>query len=126
MRLCLLQQVNIQKKVYPNNNSNASEYYYDLYEDWELIEASFLKQYNMRLRTIEDLSWSEFCSLLGGLMKDTPLATIVAIRAEDDYEVIKTFNKDQHRIRNEWNAKHGKGLSNLEKMQKQLKAMFCK
>ena len=85
-----------------------------------------MKQYGIRLRTVEDLSWSEFCSLLSGFMKDTPLATVVAIRAETDCKVIENFTKEQRKIRNDWNKKHkkGKGLADLENMQQQLKSLF--
>lgn len=82
---------------HPNGES-----YYDLIDDWDLIESSFLKQYGIRLRTEDDMSWQEFCSLLSGIMPDTPLGQIVSIRAEKDPKVIKEFNKDQKRIRSEW------------------------
>lgn len=48
------------------------------------------------------MSWSEFCSLLTGIMHDTPLGQIVNIRAEKDPKVIKSFTKEQKRIRQEW------------------------
>ena len=48
------------------------------------------------------MSWSEFCTLLSGIMPDTPLGQIVSIRAEKDPKVIKNFNKEQKRIRQEW------------------------
>lgn len=48
------------------------------------------------------MSWAEFCSLLAGIMPDTPLGRIVAIRAEKDPKVIKKFSTDQKRIRSEW------------------------
>lgn len=90
--------------------ANNQESYYDLFDDWELIEASFLKQYGIRLRQEEDMSWSEFCSLLSGIMHDTPLGSIVSIRAEKDPKVIKEFNKEQKRIRNDWIVKRNKKL----------------
>lgn len=83
-------------------NSGADKYY-DLFDDWELIEASFLKQYGIRLRQDdEDMSWAEFCSLLSGLMHDTPLGVIVGIRSEHDPKIIAKFTKEQKRIRQEW------------------------
>lgn len=48
------------------------------------------------------MSWSEFCSLLSGIMPDTPLGQIVSIRSEKDSKVIKNFTKEQQRIRKEW------------------------
>lgn len=48
------------------------------------------------------MPWSEFCTLLSGIMPETPLGQIVTIRSEEDKDMLKNFNKDQHRIRNEW------------------------
>ena len=41
------------------------------------------------------MTWSEFATLLSGLMPDTPLGQIISIRAEKDKEVIKRFTKDK-------------------------------
>ena len=73
-----------------------------MYEDWDLIAASFAKQYGIRLRATDDMSYSEFCSLLSGLMPDTPLGNIVSIRSEKDPKVLKNFTKEQREIRNKW------------------------
>ena len=43
------------------------------------------------------MTWSEFATLLSGLMPDTPLGQIISIRAEKDKEIIKRFTKDQKR-----------------------------
>lgn len=56
------------------------------------------------------MSWSEFCSLLSGIMPETPLGRIVSIRAEKDPKVIKEFSKDQKKIRNDWILKRNKKL----------------
>lgn len=109
------------RKKHPNNSGDA---FYDIYEDWELIESSFLKQYGIRLSADDDLSWREFVSLLSGLMRDTPLGTVVSIRAETDNDILKNFTEDQHRIRNKWMHKHNKGLANLTAMQMELKKCF--
>jgi hypothetical protein len=93
-----------------NDFKDNSESFYDLFDDWELIEASFLKQYGIRLRQKDDMSWSEFCSLLSGIMPDTPLGNIVSIRAEKDPKRIKEFTKDQKKIRNDWVLKRNKKL----------------
>ncbi len=111
---------------------NNGETYYDLFEDWELIESSFLKQYGIRLRNEDDMSWSEFCSLLSGIMPDTPLGQIVSIRAEKDPKVLKHFTKEQKRIRSEWQRrKYEKLKENPEayenywrEMQEAFKRMF--
>ena len=98
------------------------EYWYDLYEDWGLIEASFAAQYGIRLREEEDMSWSEFCTLLAGIMPETPLGRVVSIRSENDKEVLKNFTKEQHRIRNEWRSRMTKAITlNKDEAKKQLK-----
>lgn len=48
------------------------------------------------------MSWSEFCTLLTGIMPETPLGQIVSIRSEEDKEMLKNFTKEQHKIRNDW------------------------
>lgn len=76
--------------------------YYDLFDDWGLIESSFLKQYGIRLRSVNDMPWNEFCSYLSGLMEDTPLGRMVTIRSETDKETLKHFSKEQKKIRADW------------------------
>lgn len=94
-------------------NRNQGESYYDFIEDWELIESSFVMQYGIRLRQDDDMSWNEFCSLLTGIMYDTPLGRVVSIRAEKDPKVIKGFSKEEKRIRDEWRKrKHKKAQAN--------------
>ena len=102
------------RKRHPNSDEEA---FYDIEEDWSLIEASFLKQYGLRLRYEDDMTWPEFCSLLSGIMEDTPLGRIVSIRAEKDIEKINHFTPEQKRIRNEWLTRHSNGLNTLAKMQ---------
>lgn len=58
-------------------------------------------QYGIRLRN-DDMSWSEFCTLLTGIMPETPLGQIVSIRSEEDKDILKNFTKEQHKIRNDW------------------------
>lgn len=56
------------------------------------------------------MSWTEFCSMLSGIMPDTPLGRIVSIRAEKDPKVLKNYSKEQKRIRNDWLLKRNKKL----------------
>src|SRR5690606_29018355 len=94
------------KKLRPDfENKDYKESYYDLRGDWHLIEASFAKQYGIRLRSEKDMPFEEFVSLLSGLMPDTPLGQIVSIRSEKDSKVIKNFTKEQKRIHSEWKLK---------------------
>lgn len=94
--------------------------WYDLFEDWELIEASFLTQYGIRLRLVDDMSWNEFCTLLSGIMTKTPLGQIVSIRAEEDKDILNNFTEDQHKIRNEWRNRNNTTIemTDEEKAQK--------
>lgn len=110
------------------------ETYYDLFDDWELVESSFLSQYGIRLRKDDDMSWSEFCSLLSGIMPETPLGRVVSIRAEKDPKIIKNFTKEQKKIRNDWIIRRNKKLMKNPKayneywnnFQKWAKAAFSK
>lgn len=87
-----------------------------------MIEASFTSQYGIRLRQEDDMSWSEFCTLLAGIMPETPLGQVVSIRSENDKEVLKNFTKEQHRIRNEWRRRRTKAVAlNKDEVKKQLK-----
>lgn len=70
-------------------------------DDYDLIEASFLSQYGIRLKVTE-LQFDEFLNLTSCLMPDTPLGQIVAIRSETDTDVISNFTEQQMKIRNDW------------------------
>ena len=95
----------------PKNSSN--DVWYDLAEDYPLIEASFLEQYGIRLNEV-DMSWREFSDLVACLSADTALGRVVAIRSEDDAEILKTFTKWQKEIREEWRKNHRKVQSKEE------------
>ncbi len=86
--------------------SNNIELWYDLDEDWPLIEASIAKQYKIRIRKeIDDMDYAELSNLISGLMPDTPLGNIIQIRSEDDEEVLKNFTQEQKNIRWEYRRK---------------------
>ena len=70
-------------------------------DDYDLIEASFQSQYGIRLKTAE-LQYDEFLNLTACLMPESPLGRIVAIRSEDNPDVIKEFNSAQKKIYNDW------------------------
>lgn len=57
------------------------------------------------------MSWGEFCTLLSGIMPDTPLGQVVSIRSETDRAVLKHFTPDQRRIRNEWRRRQAQILA---------------
>lgn len=93
---------------------NKNESYYDLYEDYGLIEASFAQQYGIRLRNEDDMTWDEFTTLLSGLNSDTPLGNVVSIRSEKDPKRIKEFTKDQKRIHRDWQRKQAENMTREE------------
>jgi len=91
---------------FEGKTKSNSPNYYDLFDDWELIEASFAQQYHIRLRDEDKMSWDEFTTLLAGLGPETPLGSVVHIRAEKDSKKIKHFTPEQRRIRSEWFNRH--------------------
>lgn len=68
------------------------------------------------------MSWNEFSDLLSGIGPDTALGRIVAIRAEEDEEILKHFTPEQRRIRREWRNKQAMKVSE-EDRDKFLEAM---
>ena len=57
------------------------------------------------------MPWDEFSDLLSGIGPDTALGRIVAIRAEEDEEILKHFTPEQRRIRREWRNKQAMKVS---------------
>jgi hypothetical protein len=58
-----------------------------LCEQWQFVVADFASEYGIRLATVTDLSWREFCALLLGLLSaNTRLARYVA--SDRDGEVM--------------------------------------
>lgn len=80
------------------------------------------------------MSWSEFCSLLSGLMADTPLGQVVAIRSEKDMKAVKKFNREQKRIYDQWKLRRMQEIKKDKKtymdywlkIQQELKQAFSK
>ena len=91
-------------------------------DDYELIEASFLSQYGIRLKTTE-LQFDEFLNLTSCLMPESPLGQIVAIRSETDAEVISNFTDAQKQIHNEWAQRDV--LMNEQKYRESMDRLFA-
>ena len=109
------------------NKIEDYETWYDLFDDWYLIESSFAQQYGIRLRKdLKNMEWGEFSSLLAGINGDTPLGNIVRIRSEKDPEQIKKFTPAEKKIRNEWLNKNASQISieTYEKAMENFKSMF--
>jgi hypothetical protein len=102
------------------------ESWYDLEDDWGLIEASLATQYGIRIRHHNDMPWDEFCNLVSGLMPETPLGNIVTVRSEKDPKVVNNFTPHQKRIYSAWRRKQASNLLKdkelLDKSLKQLTA----
>ncbi len=110
-----------------NDFQNNNESYYDLIDDFDLIESSFAQQYGIRLRKeIDTMKWGEFSSLLSGINGDTALGNIVRIRSEKDPKVIKNFSKNEKEIRSKWVNKNAKEVSqeNYQETMENFKNMF--
>lgn len=92
-------------RKWKNDFKNPSSYetWYDIFEDWDLIESSFAQQYNIRLRKeMSSMDWGEFISYLTGLNGDTPLGNIIRIRSEKNPETLKNFTSEERKIRSKW------------------------
>jgi hypothetical protein len=113
------------KLDFKNPQKQNKDSYYDLFEDYDLIEASFATQYGIRLSRETEMTWGEFTRLLSGIMEG-PLAEIVKIRSEKDPEMLKHFTPEQKRIRNDWQKRKAKRMnkSEYDAAMKQLDAMF--
>lgn len=83
-------------------------------DDFDLIVASFTTQYGLRIADIKEMKWSEFRSLLVGIGPDTILGRIVAIRAEDDKDMLKNFTAEQRKIRSDWRNRNVKQMDKRE------------
>lgn len=60
------------------------------------------------------MKWREFAQFMNGMDSKSPIGRIIAIRAEEDPEVLKNFNKDQRRIRNKWRSRRAKQMPQSE------------
>lgn len=74
------------------------------------------------------MKWDEFRDLLVGLGPDTPLGRIVAIRSEEDKEILKRFTAEQQRVRSAWRRRKAKEMTReqMEVVLEQLKDSFIR
>ena len=110
-----------------NDFQNNNDSYYDLIDDFDLIESSFAEQYGIRLRSqINSMKWGEFSSLLSGINQKTVLGNVVRIRSEKDPKIIQNFNENERKIRSEWLRKNAKNViyENYEQTIENIKNMF--
>ena len=69
-----------------------------------LIEQSIATQYGILPGEQVNLPYPEWAKLVSGLMDNTPLGRVVAVRGEQDPKIIAQMNPWQRRIRTEWRA----------------------
>ena len=80
-----------------------------------MIVASFAQQYGIRLaQEYDTISYTEYRQLLIGIGGDTPLGTVVRIRAEKDPKKIKEFDTYEKRIYKEWQDKKSREQSKVD------------
>ena len=104
---------------------STSDTFYDLFEDYSLIEASFAQQYGIRLRVEDEMEWDEFIVLLAGLNGETPLGNVIRIRSEKDNKKIREFSQDERKIFNDWKSRHRRKVTgSIEDGEKAIKSLF--
>ena len=82
----------------------------------------------------DTMDWKEFITLLAGLRKETLLGQIIAIRSEEDPQILKQFSAEQNQLRTQWrtycmeqypkNGCEGDRLEKLSELQDVLEAAF--
>lgn len=72
--------------------------------DAVLIEQSIATQYGILPAAQGELPYPEWAKLVGGLMDSTPLGRVVAVRAEQNRDVIAKMSPWQRKIRSDWQA----------------------
>lgn len=70
--------------------------------DAVLIEQSIAAQYGVLPAAQGELPWPEWSKLVSGLMDNTPLGRVVAVRAETDRKIIAKMSPWQRKIRTRW------------------------
>ena len=72
--------------------------------DAVLIEQSIATQYGILPKDQGDLPYPEWSKLVSGLMDNTPLGRVVAVRGEQDPKNIAQMSPWQRNIRSEWRS----------------------
>lgn len=69
----------------------------------------------------DEISCEEYYQLLKGLNGDTPLGYYISIRSETDSKKIQEMDKDEKKIRNDWQRFKMSQKNNLSDKEKKLK-----
>lgn len=110
--------------------NNIQDAAYDQDFDKVLIEQSIATQYGILPSQQGNLPYSEWSKLVSGLMDDTPLGRVVAVRTETDQKAISQFSPWQRQIRADWNAFKAQRISqqsteDMDQQMKQLEQMIA-
>lgn len=84
--------------------TDCSRILYDVEFDAVLIEQSIATQYGILPNDQGELPYPEWSKLVSGLMDNTPLGRVVAVRGETDRKIISQMNPWHKKIRSEWSA----------------------
>ncbi len=98
-----------------------NELYYDLEEDWDIIDCDFRRVHRVSLRDAiidENSTWPLFTSQLQSLGSESLLYYYVSIRSERDPVKIRKFNSAERKIYLDWKKKHSELKIQDEKSQK--------
>lgn len=79
-----------------------SQMLYDIDFDQQLIEQSIVAQYGILPYTQSCLPYKEWAALVGGLMPDSLLGRVIAIRREKDRKIIDQMTPEEKEIRRQW------------------------
>lgn len=77
---------------------------YDVEFDAVLIEQSIATQYGILPGDQGELPYPDWSKLVSGLMDNTPLGRVVAVRGETDPKIISQMGPWQMQIRSDWRA----------------------
>ena len=83
--------------------------YYDLYDDYDMIDAEFRKVHHITLAeaiTDENSTWPLFTSQLSGLGENSYFYYVVSIRSEKDPVKISKFKPSERKMWLDWRKKH--------------------
>lgn len=92
-----LQEAKIRAVDFPNQPQ-----VYDWEFDSELIEQSITAQYGILPYAQGCIRYKDWAMLVAGLSTQTPLGQTVAVRMEQDKEIIRRFSPQQKKVRAEW------------------------
>lgn len=83
---------------------NYEDALYDIEFDAILIEQSIATQYGILPNDQQELPYAEWSKLVSGLMDNTPLGRVVAVRGEKDQKIIAEMTPWQRKIRSDWRS----------------------